>query len=208
VFVVVALSVTCGVLSVLFRVPVFVLVSIAAFPAIAGAATVSPMAGEVRVGSGHGFQKIDAPTEVAAGAQVMVSPGGLASIAYAGNCVVSAYPAAITVIEKQPPCADFPAPAYFGFTQSNQEGLGSIERGTFGFTPKVEEPEPEPEPEATSSGGSSSSQSSGPTRQEPVVVQEPSHWDHSLLVVGAVVVGAGALAAILAGGGSDGPASP
>lgn len=193
-----------------FRVLVFMLASIAAFPASVAAATVSPMAGEVRVGSGHGFQKIDAPTEVAAGAQVMVSPGGLASIAYAGNCVVSAYPAAITVIEKQPPCAGFPAPAYFGFAQSNQEGLGNIERGAFGFTPKVDEPEPEPEPEATSSGESSSSgssQSSGPTRPEPVVAQEPSHWDHSLLIVGGVVVGAGALAAILAGG-SDGPTSP
>jgi len=185
------------------------LASIAAFPASVAAATVSPMAGEVRVGSGHGFQKIDAPTEVAAGAQVMVSPGGLASIAYAGNCVVSAYPAAITVIEKQPRCAGFPAPAYFGFAQSNQEGLGNIERGAFGFTPKVDEPEPEPEPEATSSGDSSSrrAQSSGPTRPEPVVAQEPSHWDHSLLIVGGVVVGAGALAAILAGG-SDGPTSP
>jgi hypothetical protein len=192
-----------------FRVLVLILASIAAFPASAAAATVSPMAGEVRVGSGHGFQKINAPTEVAAGAQVVVSPGGLASIAYAGNCVVSAHPASITVIEKQPPCAGFPAPTYFGFAQSNQEGLGDIERGTFGFTPKVDEPEPEPEPEATSSGGSSSgSESSGPTRREPVVVQEPSHWDHSLLIVGGVVVGAGALAAILAGGGHDGPASP
>jgi len=190
---------------VVFRVLVLIVVSIAAFPASAAAATVSPMAGEVRVGSGHGFQKIDAPTEVAPGAQVVVSPGGLASIAYAGNCVVSAHPASITVIEKQPPCAGFPAPTYFGFAQSNQEGLGNIERGTFGFTPKVDEPEPEPE--ATSSGGSSSTQSSGPTRREPVVVQEPSHWDHSLLIVGGVVVGAGALAAILAGG-HDGPASP
>jgi hypothetical protein len=205
---------------VVFRVLILMLASIAALPASAAAATVSPVAGEVRVGSGHGFQKIDAPTEVVAGAQVMVSPGGLASIAYAGNCVVSAHPAAITVIEKQPPCADFPRPAYFGFAQSNQEGLGNIERGPFGFTPKVDDPEPVDDSASSGSGSNggststtttstSSSNSSGTTQEEPAAAKEDSHWGgQSLLIVGGVVVGAGALAAILAGGGSDGPASP
>lgn len=205
-----------------FRVLLLVLASVIAFPLSAFAATVSPMSGEVRIGTGHGFQKIDAPTEVAAGAQVMVSPDGSASIAYAGNCVVSASPAAITVVERRAPCAHFPEPSYFGFARSNEQGV-VVGEDLFGFTPKVDD-------ESADNGSSNTSASTQTTETpstskvsskkgrradtSPVPLppsspeEEESHSGHTWLVIGGVVVGGGVLAALLASQGGDHPASP
>ena len=193
-----------------FRVLALVAASLAILPASAFAAMVSPKAGEVRVGTGQGFQLIVAPTEVAAGAQVMVGPKGAASIAYSGNCVVTAPAAAVTIVESRPPCRSLPEPWYFGFAQSNEEGI-SISGEAFGFTPKVDAPEMEEEAPAPAK----ETRISAPvpvtgTRKRPeTVYKEKRPEDHlSLLIVVGIVVGAGALAAILASQGSDGPASP
>ena len=193
-----------------FRVLALVAASLAILPASAFAAMVSPKAGEVRVGTGQGFQLIVAPTEVAAGAQVMVGPKGAASIAYSDDCVVTAPAAAVTIIESRPPCRSLPEPWYFGFAQSNEEGI-SISGEAFGFTPKVDAPEMEEEAPAPAK----ETRISAPvpvtgTRKRPeTVYKEKRPEDHlSLLIVVGIVVGAGALAAILASQGSDGPASP
>ncbi len=163
---------------------------------------VSPKSGEVRVGTGHGFQLIVAPTEVAAGAQVMVSPSGGALISYSHTCVVRAPAAAITIIESRPPCASMPEPSHFGFARSNEEGIGIVD-DAFGFTPKVDAPE---DPEKTEAPQPVSIKKKWP---EPPVHEEHSQDQSGLLIIGGVVVGAGVLAAvILANQGHDGPASP
>ncbi len=190
---------------VLFRVLVSVLVVSVAVPARAAAANVLPMAGEVRIRTGQGFQEIVRPTEVAAGAQVMVSPGGLATITYSDSCVVRVAPARITVVENRSPCSDHPEPSYLGFTQSNKEGI-SISADGLAFTPMVDDPEP-------SGGVSETKPVTSPTPEMPMppetaaAEEEKDSWNYSLLAVGAVVVGAGALAAILVSSGDD-PASP
>jgi len=195
---------------VLFRVVVVALVSIAAVPAAALAATVSPIGGEVRVSSGNGFRLIAAPTELSAGSQVMVSANGAASIAYSENCVMRAVPAAITVVQRLPQCGNFPAPSYFGFARSNEEGLGAAE-DLFGFTPKVGTP-PVFRRRTQTTARPPPSEEPPPAREPPPADPAPEahdFWDHSnLLVIGGVVAGAGLLAVLLASQGSDGPASP
>jgi hypothetical protein len=183
------------------RVFAFACASLAAFPANAIVVTVSPTAGEVRVGSGQGFHPIVVPTEVAAGARVMVGPNGAASIAYSESCVVTAPAAAITIVQSRPPCATMPEPSYFGFAQGNEEGFGTmtISSESYGFTPKVDAPDQQEAP-APSAGRKQ--------QTRPVPVEERSGDHHGLLIVGGVVVGAGVLAAALASQGDDDPASP
>jgi hypothetical protein len=207
---------------ILSRIVALTLVSIVAGTATASAAVVSPMGGDVRISTGQGFHAIAVPTEIAAGGQVMVGPGGAASIAYSATCVVPASPAAITVVASRPACSDFPKPSYFGFSQSEEVGL-SVEEDAFGFTPKVGTPR--------APGGSVSQKTD--EKDEPVAApvpqaervplpprppppEEPEHeeaaasyWDnHGVLIIGGVVVGAGVLAAVLASSGGDDPASP
>lgn len=186
-----------------FRVFVCVLALAVAAPASAVAIEVVPMAGDVRIGTWRGFQNVVGPTEVSAGAQVMVGPEGAAAIAYSDTCIVSAPPAAVTVVESRPPCSDFAEPSYFGFSQSNQEGL-RIDGAPLDFTPRVDVPEP--------NGGAIAAEDR--TREWPTVAPPPPRsrstaaaeekrsWDHSLLIAGGVIVGAGILAAILASSGS------
>jgi hypothetical protein len=159
------------------------------------------MTGEVLVGSGHGFQSIVVPTEVAAGAQVMVGPNGAASIAYTENCVVTAPAAAITIVESRPPCATMPEPSYFGFAQGNEEGFGAttVSSESFGFTPKVD---------AQSKEAPAPSVGKKEAKPAPVHVEERDDDHHGLLIIGGIVVGAGVLAAVLLSQGDDGPASP
>lgn len=189
---------------------------LAVLPASVHAATVSPRSGEVRVGTGQGFQRIVAPTEVAVGAQVMVGPTGAASIAYSDNCVVTAPAAAVTVVESRSPCSkSLPAPSYFGFAQSTEEGI-RLNGEAFGFTPKVDVPEqteeatvPAPPQETKTASPAPSAGTIRKKEPDPPVYEEKGPEDHNtFLVVGGVVAGAGALAAILASQGSDGPASP
>jgi len=204
---------------ILYRIVALALVSIVAGTATASAAVVSPMGGDVRISTGQGFHPIAVPTEIAPGGQIMVGPGGAASIAYSATCVVPASPAAITVVASRPACGDFPKPSYFGFAQSEEVGL-SVEEDAFGFTPKVGTPRVP--------GGSVSQKNDD--KEEPVAApvpqaervplppplpppgeppgEEGSSWNHSVLIIGGVIVGAGVLAAVLAGSGGDDPASP
>jgi hypothetical protein len=166
-----------------------------------------------------GFSPIAVPTEIAPGGQVMVGPGGAASIAYSATCVVPASPAAITVVASRPACGDFPKPSYFGFAQSEEVGL-FVEEDAFGFTPKVgtpripggsvsqkkdekEEPAAAPVPEAASAP----LPPRPPAPEQSAQEEAPSSFWNSngVLIIGGVIVGAGVLAAVLA---SDGPASP
>jgi len=197
-----------------FRVVALLLTFLAVLPASAFAAMVSPRAGEVRVGTGQGFQLIVAPTEVSAGAQVMVGPKGAASIAYSDNCVVTAPAAAVTIVERRAPCRgeSLPAPSYFGYSQSNQEGI-AIGGMTYGFTPKVDTPDETVEAPAPAPPKETKKESPAPivttkNEPEPVYQEKPPANNSTLLIVGGVVLGAGALAAVLASQGSDGPASP
>jgi len=160
----------------LFR--VLVLMTIAVLPGSAGAATILPIAGEVRLSTGQGFHIIIAPIQVTTGAEVMVSPEGSASIAYADDCVVGAAPAAITIVQDEPQCRDFPEPMH--------------------FTPAVDS-EDVVAPEKTS-------HSKRKRQPKPVESDDQCLWDHNLLIVGGLVLGAGVLAATLIS--SDGPTSP
>jgi hypothetical protein len=176
---------------------------------------VSPKGGEVRIGTGQGFERIVAPTEVAAGAQVMVSPTGAASIAYSETCVVIAPAAAITVIASEAPCAGLPEPSYLGFASSNEQGIAGegtgVEGDQLAFTPKVDAPDA---PKKKTAETPEKTQGPAPRASKPASVQgsvqdKERHGDHDgLLLVGGVVVGAGVLAAVLASQGSDEPASP
>jgi hypothetical protein len=211
---------------ILYRVVALALVCIVAGTATASAAVVSPMGGDVRISSGQGFHPIAVATEVAAGGQVMVGPGGAATIAYSATCVVPASPAAITVVASRPACGDFPKPSYFGFAQSEEVGL-SVEEDAFGFTPKVgiprtaggsvsqkkdekEEPAAAPVPEAESAQLPRPPPPPPPAPEQSAQEEAPasSSNNNSVLIIGGVVVGAGVLAAVLASSGGDGPASP
>jgi hypothetical protein len=184
------------------------------------------MGGDVKISTGHGFHPIVVPTEIAPGGQVMVGPGGAASIAYSASCVVPASPAAITVVASRPTCGDFPKPYYFGFAQSEEVGL-SVEGHDFGFTPKVgtprapggsvsqkkeeEQDEPAAAPVPEAEGAQLPRPPPPPPAQEQPAQEEASSssWNsNGVLIIGGVVVGAGVLAAVLASSGGDGPASP
>ncbi len=169
-------------------------------PAVATAAVVSPLSGEVRVSTGQGFQKIAAPTVVAAGGQVMVSPGGSATIAYAQDCVVPVKPFGLSVIQTEPPCRKFPPPSHFGFEEMAVTP-GDAAGDTYGFAPKVSGEEKK-----------TSSEEPAPVVSHPIQTSSESgdgstHWG-TLCLVGGVVVGAGALAAILLGQNNSKPVSP
>ncbi len=152
------------------RVFVWVLALLVACPAGAFAAMVTPKSGEVRIGTGQGFQAIAGPTEAAAGAQIMVGPEGAALIAYSQTCVVRAPPAAITIVEDHAPCASMPKPSYFGFAQSNEMGV-AITSDAFGFTPKVDAPDTSETPEK-----SQAPQSQAPQSQAPQKSQAPQEF--------------------------------
>ena len=206
---------------ILYRAVALALVSIVAGTATASAAVVSPMGGDVRISTGQGFHPIAVPTEIAAGGQIMVGPGGAASIAYSAACVVPASPAAITVVASRPACGDFPKPSYFGFAQSEEVGL-SVEEDAFGFTPRVgtpkapggsvsqktdekDEPAAAPVPQAESAPMPPRPLPPEPAQEEATT----SSWDsHGVLIIGGVIDGAGVLAAVLASSGGDDPASP
>jgi hypothetical protein len=129
---------------------------------------------------------------------------------------VTAPAAAVTVVESRSPCSkSLPAPSYFGFAQSTEEGI-RLNGEAFGFTPKVDVPEqtdeatvPVPPQETKTASPAPSAGTDRKKEPDPPVYEEKGPEDHNtFLVVGGVVAGAGALAAILASQGSDGPASP
>ena len=68
------------------------------------AATVSQQSGGVLVSKGTGFFPVGSEVELAPGTQIMVQPGGLATITYANNCAVRVGSGFWTV-QAVPPCA-------------------------------------------------------------------------------------------------------
>jgi hypothetical protein len=82
---------------------------LAAGPAVA--ATVQPGSGTLYISQGGaGYQPIAGPTEVNPGTQVMVSPGGNASLTYPDGCVVQVRPGEVTIIGTTSPCVSPYAP--------------------------------------------------------------------------------------------------
>lgn len=55
------------------------------FAGVAGAATLTPTAGEVMVNTGGGYKPVTSTVEVKAGDSILVNPGGSAQLAY-GDC--------------------------------------------------------------------------------------------------------------------------
>ena len=166
------------------------LIAFAIVPLAASAATVSPIGGDVRVSTGQGFQKIAAPTEFAAGARVMVDPQGSATIAYADDCVVTVKPASVAVVQDQVPCQAFHAPSHLGVEQATAAADGLT-------TQIVSE-------EKTTSG-----QSEDPM-PPPMYLRHDNDQDiwGNWCLIGGVVVGVGAIAAILLSQNHDNAASP
>lgn len=68
------------------------------------AAMVSNLGGAVLVSKGDGFSPIASNTELAPGSQIMVRPGGLASITYGNKCVVRVGPG-VWLVQDASPCA-------------------------------------------------------------------------------------------------------
>jgi hypothetical protein len=85
----------------------------------ANAATVSKQSGAVLFNKGSGFAPVLSDVELAPGHQIMVPPGGLASITYANNCVVRVG-SGIWLVQAAPPCASGATEIDFT-TRMNQE---------------------------------------------------------------------------------------
>jgi hypothetical protein len=86
---------------------------------VADAAMVSSQAGTVLVSKGDGFVSLATQSEVVPGTRVMVRPGGLALITYAGNCTVRVG-SGLWVVQERTPCRD--GVAQIDFTgRMNQE---------------------------------------------------------------------------------------
>lgn len=88
-------------------------------PVTGNAATVSKQSGAVLFNEGNGFSPIDQRAELAPGTQIMVQPGGLASIAYA-NCTVRVG-SGVWTVQAAAPCTN--GATEIDFTQRmNQTG--------------------------------------------------------------------------------------
>lgn len=74
-----------------------------ATPALA--AQVTPENGEVLVNSGSGFKPVSGTTEVSAGAQVMVRPGGSAFIVYSATCTTRVGSERVWAVQAAAPCS-------------------------------------------------------------------------------------------------------
>ena len=91
--------------------PIRYQIALAAFCAIlhgpltVSAATISKQSGAVLINKGDGLVSITSVAELAPGTQIVVQPGGLASIAYANNCTVRIGPG-IWLVQAAPPCAN------------------------------------------------------------------------------------------------------
>lgn len=84
------------------------------------AAMVSKQGGSVLVSKGSGFVPMTADVEAVPGSRVLVQPGGLASIHYAGNCTVRVG-SGFWLVQQSSPCAD--GATEIDFTgRMNQEG--------------------------------------------------------------------------------------
>jgi hypothetical protein len=68
------------------------------------AATVSQESGTVLINRGAGFSPIRTDAELAPGTQILVQPGAVALISYAGSCVVRVG-SGVWMVQAAPPCA-------------------------------------------------------------------------------------------------------
>ncbi len=74
-------------------------------PETVNAATVTKQSGAVLFSKGNGFLPISSGAELPPGTQIMVQPGGLASIVYANNCKVRVG-SGIWMVQASAPCAN------------------------------------------------------------------------------------------------------
>ena len=68
------------------------------------AATVISEQGQVLLNRGDGYKLVMQPTEVAAGAQLIVNPQGRANVVFADGCAVKVEPGSVFTIAAQSPC--------------------------------------------------------------------------------------------------------
>ena len=74
-------------------------------PLLADAATVSNRGGDVLISKGQGFVPVSGYAELPAGAQVLVRPGGVATISYASTCTVRVG-SGVWLVQDKAPCTD------------------------------------------------------------------------------------------------------
>jgi len=80
------------------------IVSVFSLSSVSYAATVSSLQGEVLVNTGSGFKPVaSAAGDLKPGSQVMVPPGGAATISYASNCSVRV-PSGVWAVQAVAPC--------------------------------------------------------------------------------------------------------
>ncbi|MDX2156953.1 MAG: hypothetical protein SFW09_10645 [Hyphomicrobiaceae bacterium] len=148
----------------------------------AHAATLAGMQGEVLVNAGLGFKRATDATVLNSGDQVVVSPGGAVQISYGENCAVSVPVGAIYRVAEKPPC-----------TANGNDG-GSQSAGA-----------------DTPAGGQATGATAPAGGQAAGAAAASGGLATSTLIVGGVVVAAGAAAAIGLSGKSSSsskPASP
>jgi hypothetical protein len=74
------------------------------FAAVAHAATVRAVQGQVLVNAGQGYRLVDGSTQMEPGGTVVANPGAIAEVVYAGGCRVTVQPGSVYLIAAQPPC--------------------------------------------------------------------------------------------------------
>ena len=80
------------------------LAAVIAFQAVAHAATVRAVQGQVLVNAGQGYRLVDGATQLEAGGTVVANPGSLAEVAYADGCTVTVQPGSVYLVAASPPC--------------------------------------------------------------------------------------------------------
>jgi hypothetical protein len=86
--------------------------------AVANAAIVEPVQGDLSINQGQGFQKVDTRVDASVGDLVMVGPNGAANIVYPDGCTINVRPGAVVNIAPLSPCASG------SFAQQPQTGNG------------------------------------------------------------------------------------
>ena len=70
----------------------------------ARAALLQDISGNVVVNRGEGFEPVKGSVELATGDQVVVGPGGTATLSYGGGCNVPVAPEAVVSVSAKAPC--------------------------------------------------------------------------------------------------------
>jgi hypothetical protein len=80
------------------------LIAAISFAAVAHAATVRAVQGQVLVNAGQGYRLVDGSTQLDPGGTVVANPGAVAEVVYAGGCTVTVQPGSVYLVAAQPPC--------------------------------------------------------------------------------------------------------